>query len=88
MESNDLFYIPLYGDYDEGRFGHHPAYRQLIEWAWEGLDLLDDDEAKPFANLAINREIESFGGITTFGRNSRITFPSRERLVEFLLKWG
>lgn len=88
MESNDLFYIPLYGDYDEGSVGHHPAYRRLIEWAWEDLDHLDDNEAKPIADLAINREIESFGASTTFGLNGRITFPSRERLVEFLLKWG
>jgi hypothetical protein len=80
--------IRLYGDFGTV-FDHSPPYKNLIEWAWDGLDDIESiDMAKTVADALIDEEIARHGGTVVFGKDGYIEFPDAERRMAFLLKWG
>lgn len=82
------FLIPLYVSDEWGTLDQHPAYRNLLNWAWDDLDEIDDDIAKRIADERANLEISQHGGHTVFGLDGRIIFETREGMIHFMLKWG
>lgn len=80
--------IPLHVADEWGGLDQHPAYRNLLDWAWDDLDELDEDVAKPIADARADEEIARHGGHTVFGLAGEIRFETREGLAAFLLKWG
>ncbi len=79
--------VKLYVD-DDGVLEQSTPYANLLTWAWDDLDELEDDVAKSIADGLANAEIASFSGTTTFGLDGYIEFPSEDQLVAFLIKWG
>ena len=72
----------------EGGRRCHPAYANLLDWAWQDLDDIEEDSmAKPIADARVDAEIASFGGMTTFGTDGYIEFPGQEHKIAFLMKW-
>lgn len=84
---NDPCIIKLY-DTEDDVLDQSEVYSNLLDWAWEGLDLLDDESAKPFAHARIDGELESFGATIILGLDGFIRFPDEEHRMAFLMKWG
>jgi hypothetical protein len=81
--------LPLYRRLENGGRECHPAYSNLLDRAWDDLnDTEGDSMARPIADARVNEEIASFGGVTTFGIDGYIEFPSQEHKIAFLMKWA
>jgi hypothetical protein len=87
MSGRGPWRIRLY-DHESGVLDLSRVYNNLLIWAWDGLDHLEDAEAKPVADAAANAEIASFGAFTVFGLDGYIEFPDVESIAAFRLKWG
>ena len=79
--------IRLY-DYETGVLDLSRVYRNLMEWAWDGLDDLEEKDAKDLADAAADAEIASFGASVLTGLGGHIEFPDVETMIAFKLKWG
>lgn len=82
------FEIGLYSPGTDTVLDQTLPYHNLLNWAWEDLDGIEDDLAKPIADGRVDREIASFGATVRFGLDGAMVFPDRDSMVAFLLKWG